>query len=265
MQEIVRAKRAAPRFMGAIMCFEFRGVETASVACAQPRGIFDGQHRARACAQLLTSEAFSIEDDAAPESWETREGGGGDSGSSGGGGSGGSGGGAFSRLVEATNDGHDDFPVVVEVYPVSSEAEAKALYLEVNKGESVKEIDLPDAIAPERKGHIDWASEALRTRFSDMFKPSERCRVPHMHKDTRTSSSTTPPPSAWAAGKSCSKCCSRSTPASAAGPKAAGPPRCSRAPSRRRSSISSSSGSTASMASWTRCSAEAAPVALDAL
>ena len=184
MQEIVRAKRAAPRFMGAIMCFEFRGVETASVACAQPRGIFDGQHRARACAQLLTSEAFSIEDDAAPESWETREGGGGDSGSSSGGGSGGSGGGAFSRLVEATNDGHDDFPVVVEVYPVSSEAEAKALYLEVNKGESVKEIDLPDAIAPERKGHIDWASEALRTRFSDMFKPSERCRVPHMHKDT---------------------------------------------------------------------------------
>ena len=76
MQEIVKAKRAAPRFMGAIMCFEFRGVETASVACAQPRGIFDGQHRARACAQLLTSEAFSIEDDA-PESWEMREGGGG--------------------------------------------------------------------------------------------------------------------------------------------------------------------------------------------
>ena len=63
VQEIVRAKRAAPRFMGAIMCFEVRGVETASVACAQPRGIFDGQHRARACAQLLTSEAFSIEDD----------------------------------------------------------------------------------------------------------------------------------------------------------------------------------------------------------
>ena len=170
MQEIVKAKRAAPRFMGAIMCFELRGVETASVACAQPRGIFDGQHRARACAQLLTSEAFSIEDDA-PESWEMREGGGG-------------GGGALSQLVEASNNSHDDFAVVVEVYPVSSEAEAKALYLEVNKGESVKEIDLPDAIAPERKGHIDWASEALRARFSEMFKPSERCRVPHMHKDT---------------------------------------------------------------------------------
>ena len=70
------------------------------------------------------------------------------------------------------------------MYPVSSEAEAKALYLEVNKGESVKEIDLPDAIAPERKGYIDWASEALRARYSEMFKPSERCRVPHMHKDT---------------------------------------------------------------------------------
>ena len=32
----------------------------------------------------------------------------------------------------------------------------------MNKGESVKEIDLPDAIAPERKGHIDWAAEAVR-------------------------------------------------------------------------------------------------------
>ena len=61
-----------------------------------------------------------------------------------------------------------------------SEGEAKALYLEVNKGESVKEIDLPDAIAPERKGHIDWASEALRARYPDMFKPSERCRVPQI-------------------------------------------------------------------------------------
>ena len=169
VQEIVRAKRAAPRFMGAIMCFEVRGVERASVACAQPRGIFDGQHRARACAQLLTSEAFSIEDDP-PESWEAGEDGGG-----GGGGEGeGGGGGGLIRLSEATNDGHDDFPVVVEVYPVSSEGEAKALYLEVNKGESVKEIDLPDAIAPERKGHIDWASEALRARYPDMFKPSER-------------------------------------------------------------------------------------------
>ena len=80
------------------------------------------------------------------------------------------------------------------MYPVSSEAEAKALYLEVNKGESVKEIDLPDAIAPERKGHIDWASEALRARYSDMFKPSERCRVPHMHNSTRTRGVTAIPP-----------------------------------------------------------------------
>ena len=41
-----------------------------------------------------------------------------------------------------------DFPLVVEVYPVRSEQEVKRLYLEVNKSESVKEIDLPDAIAP---------------------------------------------------------------------------------------------------------------------
>ena len=73
-------------------------------------------------------------------------------------------------------------PTVAHVAALHTQA--KQLYLEVNKGESVKEIDLPDAIAPERKGHIDWASEALRARYSEMFKPSERCRVPHMHKDT---------------------------------------------------------------------------------
>ena len=71
----------------------------------------------------------------------------------------------------------------------------------MNKGESVKEINLPDAIA-ERKVRIDWASEALRARYSDMFKPSERCSV---RTCTRTrcapaSCSTTRPPGAWEAG-----------------------------------------------------------------
>ena len=35
---------------------------------------------------------------------------------------------------------HDDFALLVEVYPVSSERQIKELYLEVNKAESVKEI-----------------------------------------------------------------------------------------------------------------------------
>ena len=38
----------------------------------------------------------------------------------------------------------------------------KALYLEVNKGERVVEIDLPDTIAPERKARIDAACRAIK-------------------------------------------------------------------------------------------------------
>ena len=73
---------------------------------------------------------------------------------------------------------------LVEVYPVRSEREVKELYLEYNKGENVREIDLPDAVAPDLKKFIDHAVDALANRFGVMFKPSERCRPPHVHRDT---------------------------------------------------------------------------------
>lgn len=186
-----------------------------SVSCPQPRAIFDGQHRAMAAMRLLSSDAFSIEDgDCAPtdgamadpngsephrRSASSRGGRGGEveppsgqslflgldtylvhsrSGS----------GGAVAPLLPPGGCGcggqHSDFSLVVEVYPVAHESAIKALYLEVNKGESVKEIDLPDTLAPELKAHIDGACSQLQARYPDMFKPSERCRPPHLHRDT---------------------------------------------------------------------------------
>ncbi len=79
---------------------------------------------------------------------------------------------------------HSDFELVVEVYAVRSEEEVKALYLEVNKAESVKEIDLPDTIAPDHKRHIDAACRLLQEMYPRMHKPSERCKPPHVHRDT---------------------------------------------------------------------------------
>jgi hypothetical protein len=120
------------------------------------------------------------------------------------------------------------------VAQVAHEADIKKLYLEVNKAEAVKEIDLPDALAPALKAHIDGACEMVRRRptaarravahrrsararahgrvwtalrrvarltaaarrthaathpqlckaYSEMHKPSERCRPPHLHRDT---------------------------------------------------------------------------------
>lgn len=173
VDEIVKAKAQAPSLMGPIMCFEFGpseferdGLAMPSVTRPQPRAIFDGQHRARAAMRLLSSEAFTIEDEADDDDVHAALGD------------------RRPTPRASAEGGFDDFALIVEVYPVNAEREIKALYLEVNKSESVKEIDLPDAIAPQRKAHIDEACERLRKAFPDMFKPSERCRPPHVHRDT---------------------------------------------------------------------------------
>lgn len=206
--EIVRVKAQRPELMGPIMAFEYASIDgpeaagraVPSVSCPQPRAIFDGQHRAMAAMRLLSSDAFSIEDgDCSPTDAEmpdraralphhgrsvrSRGGSGGDGQPP----LGGSGGTAASLLPLGgcgCGGQHSDFSLVVEVYPVTHESEAKALYLEVNKAESVKEIDLPDTLAPELKAHIDGACSQLQARYPDMFKPSERCRAPHLHRDT---------------------------------------------------------------------------------
>ena len=67
---------------------------------------------------------------------------------------------------------------------MTHESDIKKLYLEVNKAEVVKEIDLPDTLAPDLKSHIDGACELLARDFPEMHKPSERCRPPHVHRDT---------------------------------------------------------------------------------
>ena len=180
VSEIVNAKARHPSFMGPIMCFEFTSAQGASshaansrslltmpsLTCPQPVGIFDGQHRARAAMRLLASDDFSISDDENAPPCPSPD----------------------ANVADPANAAvggrHADFDLVVEVYPVRNEAQVKALYLEVNKGEMVKEIDLPDALAPELKAHIDGAVEQLVRRWTSMFKPSERCRPPHLHRDT---------------------------------------------------------------------------------
>jgi len=186
----------------------------------QPRAIFDGQHRARAAMRLLSSTSFTIVDGeeqsgippeavSAPEAADhpgpgchvvkheevqatehegrakrstrtqatepvcTVEGGCQTISDT-----------TFHQRPAANIGLHSDFHLLVEVYPVTHERQIKDLYLEVNKGESVKEIDLPDAIAPKRKSIIDDACERLQQMYPEMFKPSERCRPPHIHKDT---------------------------------------------------------------------------------
>jgi hypothetical protein len=101
------------------------------------RGIFDGQHRVYAAAEILSERKESP----------------------------------------------IDFQLTLEVFPVKGHDEVKKLFLELNKSESVQEIDLPDMIAPSDKGIIDEAMKHICRRYWQMFKPTQRCHKPHLNRD----------------------------------------------------------------------------------
>ena len=76
--------------------------------------------------------------------------------------------------------------IVVEVYSQSAEDSpnhAQDIFLEINKAEPVKLIDLPGyASEADRKAITDGAMR-LKDKFPEMFKESEKCRAPHVNID----------------------------------------------------------------------------------
>lgn len=77
-----------------------------------------------------------------------------------------------------------DFEVVVDVYSVPHWTAAKGLFLQLNSAESIPEIDLPEALAPDHKTAIDTAVASLTSEFPACFSSSSRCRPPHLHAPT---------------------------------------------------------------------------------
>lgn len=77
--------------------------------------------------------------------------------------------------------------ILVEVYPqrddLKEESHAKDLFLEVNKAEPVKLVDLPGVAKASHRKIINEAADKLMSRWPDMFKPSQRCRAPHLNID----------------------------------------------------------------------------------
>jgi hypothetical protein len=103
--------------------------------------------------------------------------------------------GAFVELYE---DGHvsEEDEVLVEVLPVeaSSSNEDKkidvdsmicSLFKEINMAEPVKLVDLPSAekAAESERQILNEAAERLKETFPDMFRASQRCRIPHVNID----------------------------------------------------------------------------------
>jgi hypothetical protein len=96
-----------------------------------------------------------------------------------------------SRLKNASNNGAPDDinldKVLVEVYPqraeVRSDDYAQDIFMEINKAEPVKLVDMPGVATAKDRNLITNAVNRLEADFPDMFSPSQRCRVPHVNTD----------------------------------------------------------------------------------
>ena len=80
--------------------------------------------------------------------------------------------------------------VLVEVYPEPESSEpadgdafAEKVFLEINKAEPVKLIDMPGVASATDRQVITDAVEALQDQFRDMFSSSQRCRIPNVNVD----------------------------------------------------------------------------------
>ena len=86
---------------------------------------------------------------------------------------------------KASSEDFDLDRILVEVYVEKDHGESHAqdLFLEVNKAEPVKLVDMPGVAQGSVRKIISQGAERLSDRFPDMFKPSQRCRPPHLNID----------------------------------------------------------------------------------
>ena len=86
-----------------------------------------------------------------------------------------------------SGDGFDFENILVEVFPAqedqSEDSQPKEIFLEVNKAEPVKLVDLPGVAKAKDRNIINEVAERLREKFPEMFSESQRCRSPHLNVD----------------------------------------------------------------------------------
>ncbi|KAG7350463.1 hypothetical protein IV203_009823 [Nitzschia inconspicua] len=91
-------------------------------------------------------------------------------------------------LEEKAAADHFDFDkILVEVYPQmgdqKEDVHARDLFIEVNKAEPVKLVDLPGVAKASDRKVINEGADRLMDKYPDMFSPSQRCRAPHLNID----------------------------------------------------------------------------------
>ncbi|CAM9832676.1 unnamed protein product [Chrysoparadoxa australica] len=74
--------------------------------------------------------------------------------------------------------------VLVDVFQTDGEQEVCDLFMEINKAQPVKLVDMPGEGAETFiKAMLSEAAEELRGRYPQMFSPSQRCRAPNVNID----------------------------------------------------------------------------------
>lgn len=87
--------------------------------------------------------------------------------------------------------------ILVEVFPQSptaatatatattavEDSHAQDIFTEINKAEPVKLLDMPGVAKVSDRRIINEASSILQDTYPEMFKPSQRCRPPHLNVD----------------------------------------------------------------------------------
>ena len=77
--------------------------------------------------------------------------------------------------------------VLVEVYPqpegVTDHQHARDIFVEINKAEPVKLVDMPGVAKAKDRNVITDAVDALEEQYPMMFSPSQRCRAPNVNVD----------------------------------------------------------------------------------
>jgi hypothetical protein len=88
--------------------------------------------------------------------------------------------------------GNDEYfkQVLVEVYPTPREGvykddaqHAEAVFLEINKAEPVKLVDMPGIASAQDRKIITDAVARMQEQFPKIFSPSQQCRVPNVNID----------------------------------------------------------------------------------
>lgn len=66
---------------------------------------------------------------------------------------------------------------------INTNNHAQEIFTEINKAEPVKLLDMPGIAKLSDRRIIDGAASTLLMTYSTMFKPSQKCRVPHLNVD----------------------------------------------------------------------------------